>query len=112
MEVQSSSTFSNIEPNLITLQGNPSNPQGRIDFDEITNIETHSDSESSCPVERSKGKKRTHCLHFVTSNRTFHLLGFESKEMAQHWKQTIQRAVQSHLIQQKARKWIEEHSGV
>lgn len=92
------------------MAGNPAQPQGTIEFLEVTGgVTTHSNF--LCDIDGPKPPKKydnTFCLHVATPERTYNLRGFESKEILEKWMQTVQFAVRSYHVVKQAKRWLRE----
>jgi len=91
------------------VQGQPSVPQGSIEFYEVTDVVAHSEAQRASE-KRPKALEKSHCLHVVTPDRTYNIIGFETQELARKWLETIQFAVKCYNVKRKTKKWLRETS--
>jgi len=88
------------------VKGNPAPPKGAIEFSEVIRVTTHMDF--LCELVETKPKKveKTYCLHVHTKNRIYNILGFETKELAEKWLQTLAFSVKSHHLKKEAKRYL------
>jgi len=91
------------------VQGFPAQPQGTVEFSDITDIASHPDF--LCPTEKKpKNMDKTFCLHVVTGNRTYNLIGFETKELTAKWISVLWFALRCYNAKRSAKKLLRETS--
>jgi len=88
------------------VQGLPAQPQGAIEFSDISDVITHGDR---CILEKKpKALEKTLCLHIVTTQRTYNILGFETHNVMTKWTEILQFALRVYNVKKMAKKWLRE----
>jgi len=95
------------------VTGSPAHPQGEIFFNDILDITAHSDS-SKCTNIRHRPKTMMNntpfCLHILTKDRTFNVIGFTSLEHNQEWLKTLKLALRLATIKRNVKNYLRKGS--
>jgi len=91
--------------------GIASKPQGVINFSQIFEITHHEDPAKCTNISNRYPKNATHfCLHILTKERTFNIVGFASEKDAQRWTETLKLALRFYNIRKNAKKILRDRS--
>jgi len=82
-------------------------PKGVILLSDMKEITTHANPKM-CPTieQRPKGTEQTHCLHVLTQNRTYNIVGFESEQRSQQWLQVLKTSLKLYDLNRRSKNVI------
>jgi len=92
------------------VAGVPKEPQGFVDYADIVSVSTHDGFVcEELSGKRPKGTEATYCLHVVTLDRTYNLIGFASKDETEKWVSKLRFAVKCHNVKKRGKSYLKQN---
>jgi len=89
--------------------GFPSKPQGVVNFSEMLEVTCHDDPSKCSGILNRPKKIGQYCIHLLTKERTFNILGFQTASENAEWTTTLKQVLKLYNVKKKVKTFIRDN---
>jgi len=93
------------------VSGAPAKPKGTVPFGDILDVICHDDLAKCTNIPASSRPKKVgqYCIHVLTKERTFNILGFETAQESIEWMSVMKQVLKLYNVKKRVKAYLRDH---